>query len=144
IRVLLVEDDKYFNKLLSDRLALEKCEVVSCLDGAHAWETIKESKFDVLLCDMLLPKIMGAELITKIRNDGQQKSLRIIAMSGIYKDQLQIQEFTALHQLEGYWTKPFNIDELIQAILRPDERKVETASPLIAGDLKNTCLEELV
>lgn len=117
-RVLVVEDDKYLNKLISDRLSLEGFEVKSVLDGETAFYELKGSErpYDILLSDMLLPKMMGAELFSKIREDGILPSLKIVAMSGIYKDPQQIQEISNLHQLTGYWVKPFSLDELISTL----------------------------
>lgn len=141
-RVLIVEDDKYLNKLLSDRLSLEGYDVKSVLDGETAFLELKRSDvpYDILLSDMLLPRMMGAELFTKIHEEASFKNLKIFAMSGIYKDALQIKEISNLHQLAGYWVKPFSMDELISKLNGTPtipEAKLQT------GLLSDTSLEKL-
>ncbi len=119
-RILIVEDDKYLNKLLTDRFILEGFKVDSTLDGESAWRLLEseqptENSFDILLCDMLLPKMMGAELFAKI-HESEIKRPKLIAISGIYKTPSEIEGLSQLYQLEGYWTKPFDIDALISFI----------------------------
>jgi CheY-like chemotaxis protein len=150
LRVLVADDDKYLNKLVSDRLSLEEdVEVVSCLDGENALKTLQEyssldKPFDLLLCDMLLPKMMGAEVFTRIREDEEKfKNLRIIAISGIYKDEQQIKELTALHQLEAYWTKPFDLDHLVASIIKKEAAPTTWKASLSSGFLKETSIERL-
>src|SRR5690349_9560402 len=110
-KVLLVEDDRYINKLISDRLSLEGFEVESVLDGESAWTSLNRANehdmpFDFLLTDMLLPKLMGAELLNRVRDNRDLDALRIIAVSGIYKDPTQITELSRLYRVERYFTKP--------------------------------------
>lgn len=149
-RVLIVEDDKYLNKLLSDRLRLEGFDVASTLDGESAWLELTEAAgseraFSIVLSDMLLPRMMGAELFTKIRESNDFNDLRLIAMSGIYKDPAQIEAITALHNLEGYWTKPFDMNGLVRAL--QGEQASESELPIeeqLTGFLKDTSIEQLL
>lgn len=142
-RVLVVEDDKYLNKLLSDRLSLEGFQVKSVLDGESALHALKEGAetFDILLSDMLLPRMMGAELFTKIHELEKFPDLKIFAMSGVYKDPLQIKEISQLHRLEGYWTKPFDIDTLIASLSGKSISKESQTSN--SGDLSGSSIEKL-
>jgi CheY-like chemotaxis protein len=140
-RVLVVEDDKYLNKLISDRLSLEGFEVYSALDGETALQQLKrpDASFDILFSDMLLPRMMGAELFSKIREEGVLPELKIFAMSGIYKDAQQIEEISGLHGLAGYWVKPFAIEELIASL----SGKESTNAKPTEGLLSETSLEIL-
>ncbi len=145
-RVLIVEDDKYLNKLLSDRLKLAGLDIHSVLDGFSAYKALEEAAvagehFDFLLTDMLLPQMMGAELFTRIREDERFEKLRLLAMSGIYKDPQQIEEITALHALEAYLTKPFDVDALIAHL---QGHAVESTAPQSdSGDLTDRPLERI-
>jgi DNA-binding response OmpR family regulator len=96
-RILIVEDDKYLNKLITDRFILEGFEVQSVLDGESAWDLLSraqgsEKPFDVLLSDMLLPRLMGAQLFAKAQEVQKTHPLRLIAMSGIYKNPAETDE----------------------------------------------------
>ena len=145
-KILLVEDDKYLNKLLSDRLSLEGFQVSSVLDGETAWvrllEATQHQAYEVLLLDMLLPRMMGAELLTKIRESGDFPDLKIHVMSGIYKDQQEVKDISELHSIQRYWTKPFQVDELIATL---GQRKPEGASRRsLKGTLGVTSVERLL
>ncbi|MBN8555814.1 MAG: response regulator [Deltaproteobacteria bacterium] len=120
-KVLIVEDDKYLNKLLSDRFSLEGFHVESVLDGQSGFDSISQahtsgSPFDFLICDMLLPQVMGAELFTKLKENQLSENLKMVAISGVYKDPNQISQLINLHGLHSYWTKPFDINELLSNI----------------------------
>lgn len=119
-RILVVEDDKYLNKLICDQLLLAEFEVESCLDGESAWKTLQdqpaERSFDAILVDMLLPKMMGAELLTKINESDQFGNLKKYAMSGIYKDPQEVDQISRLHGINSYWTKPFDLHALVSTI----------------------------
>jgi CheY-like chemotaxis protein len=145
-KVLLVDDDKYLNKLLNDRLSLEGFQVVSVLDGESAWKQLSQARdsspFDVLLLDMLLPRTMGAELLTQIRESELFPELKIHAMSGVYKSAQEIKEISELHGLKGYWTKPFRADDLISQ-LGNQQLKVSGSSHL-RGDLKTLSFERIL
>ena len=134
-KILIVEDDKYLNKLISDRFSLEGFDVISVLDGESGWFALEDAhrdnqKFDYLLSDMLLPKLMGAELFKRIRESDSFSNLKIIAMSGIYKEPKLIDEMKTIHGLEGYWTKPFSLDDLIVSI---GGKSMPGAAPELAG-----------
>lgn len=144
-RILVVEDDKYLNKLITDRLSIEGFSVESALDGAQAYEMLeaKQSspeKFDIVICDMLLPKLMGAELFAKIQ-DASFEHPRLIAMSGIYKTSPEIESLCQLYQIERYWTKPFDIEELVHSLAGKEPPKTRD---LPRGQMIDTSFEKLL
>jgi len=151
-KVLLVEDDKYFNKVLFDRLSLEGFKVSSFLDGESAWEDLERARlagedYDVIVSDMLLPRLMGAELFTRIREAAHYDKLEIIAISGIYKDVAQIQEISGLHALKAYLTKPFDLQSFVQIVSQSEVVPFSIQAPLedktSSGDLSQ-CKAEMV
>ncbi len=145
IRILLVEDDKYFNKLLYDRLSLEGFQIHSVLDGESAWQALETARelnepFELMICDMLLPRLMGAELFTRIRETENYTKLRLLAISGIYKDPLQIKEIASLHGLVGYWTKPFDLQKFVDFLKALPADESQTQNP--AEDTAASTAEE--
>jgi len=120
-RILIVEDDKYLNKLLSDRFLRDGFDVETALEGNAGWIKLVEADesnkpFNILLCDLLLPKLMGEELFKRIRASDSFKDLRLIAMSGIFKDEDQVKSFSEKYNLDGYWVKPFEFNDLVNSI----------------------------
>lgn len=141
-RVLVVEDDKYLNKLICDFLSIEGFHVESARDGESAWTLLSgDSSWDAVVVDMLLPKKMGAELLTEINETEGLQNLKKICMSGVYKDAQDVERLCHLHQLEGYLTKPFELAELL-ALLKGEEFQ-KSEAPLSKGDLKQSPLERL-
>lgn len=143
-RLLLVEDDKYLNKLLTDRLVLEGFDVFSALDGDTAWQELQSAQstdapYEIVVSDMLLPRMMGAELFSKIRERKDFERLKIVAMSGIYKDDVQVQELKKLHGLQSYWLKPFEIKDLVSELAG----KIAEAHSPQNGDLSQISTEKL-
>ncbi len=141
-RILVVEDDKYLNKLLSDQLMLRGHDVVSVLDGEIAWkQLLVHEDFDILVIDMLLPRKMGAEVLSELRQLNRPNDPRIIAISGVYKNASETQEISALYQLADYLTKPFSLDDFIAAV--EGEKKTGKQSFLMKGLLEDTPIEVL-
>ena len=141
LKVLVVEDDKYLNKLLSDHLLNMEMEVVSAIDGQNAWEKLQEAQkngqaFQMIVVDMLLPRLMGAELLTKINDQSEFDGLRRIAISGVYKSEDDINQIKMLHSVEAYLTKPFDLEYLSSAIL---QKEIQASSNQM---LKNGHLNE--
>jgi CheY-like chemotaxis protein/tetratricopeptide (TPR) repeat protein len=120
-RILLIEDDKYLNKLLSDRLMIEGHQVTSMLDGESAWTEFEQSCareefYDVVVSDMLLPRLMGAELFSNINQFKSTHRVRLIAMSGIYKNHDEIRDLTNLYNIEHYLVKPFSLQTFLATV----------------------------
>jgi two-component system, OmpR family, response regulator AdeR len=66
-RILLVEDDTFVRDLYSNVLAKSGYEVVTAVDGEHALEIAKEGKYDLVLLDIMLPKLTGLEVLTTFK-----------------------------------------------------------------------------
>lgn len=133
-KVLVVEDDKHFNKLFSDFLQLEGFEVVSVLDGDSAFTELETAyhsheAFDFLVADMLLPKKMGAHLFNQINELDRYSNLTRFAMSGIYKNQEEIQQIKILCGLQNYWTKPFSLEKAAQEMKNLGKSGSATETP---------------
>lgn len=133
MRTLVVDDDRYFNKLLSDHLILCDHEVQSCLDGETALELLEKAyeenrAFDLIIVDMLLPKLMGAELLTKINENARFDQMKKVAISGIYKDDTEIKQISMLHSIERYWVKPFDLEDFVHSLSEESKEKTSSES----------------
>ncbi len=142
-KILVVEDDKYLNKLICDQLLLHDFQVESALDGEAAWKILQEndpSTFEAILVDMLLPKIMGADLLTRINESQKFGDLKKYAMSGIYKDASDLEQISALHGITRYWTKPLDLNSLVDEI---SGGTIEKKTALLRGQLTETPIEKV-
>jgi len=144
-RVLLVEDDRYLNQLLSKQLALQGFEVDSCMDGEEAWNKLQSAptKYSSLVLDMLLPKLMGAELLSKLQEQSSAfENIQKIGISGVFKNEDEIRQIKQLHHLSAYLTKPFSIEELVAALRGEDLAPSDDLKR--SGHLLETPIEKLL
>lgn len=136
-RVLIVDDEKLIVKGLRFTLEQEGMEVDCAYDGEEAVEAAKVKEYDVILLDVMLPKITGFEVCQQIREFSTMPIIMLTA-KGDDMDKILGLEYGA----DDYITKPFNILEVkarIKAIMRRNTRKAladEEAKTIVFGDLK--------
>jgi DNA-binding response OmpR family regulator len=135
-RILLVDDEQSVQKLLSYPLRKEGYEVVPALDGEEALERCRGQNFDLIVLDVMLPKLDGFDVCRQIR---AQSSVPIIMLTA------KAEEFDKVLGLElgadDYITKPFSMREFrsrVKAVLRRSDllrEEQRDEEPLAAGDL---------
>lgn len=139
-RVLVVDDEKLIVKGIRFSLEQEGMEVDCAYDGEEALEKAKTKEYDMILLDIMLPKLTGLEVCQQIR---EFSSVPIIMLTAKGED---IDKILGLeYGADDYITKPFNILEVkarIKAIMRraqKEERKESSDKKLVIGDLKLDC-----
>jgi DNA-binding response OmpR family regulator len=131
-RILVVEDDPAILRGLSDNLGLESYEVVTAVDGEAGYRLAREASADLIVLDLMLPRLSGYELCRKLRSEGVTTPILMLTARGEEADRVLGLDLGA----DDYVTKPFSIRELlarIRAILRrtqpaaalPDEVRFE-------------------
>lgn len=139
-RVLVVDDEKLIVKGIRFSLEQDDMEVDCAYDGEEALEMAKNNKYDLVLLDIMLPKLTGLEVCQQIREFSDVPIVMLTA-KGEDMDKIMGLEYGA----DDYITKPFNILEVkarIKAIMRRTSAKPETpkkAQIVEAGDLKLDC-----
>ncbi|MDI6713606.1 MAG: response regulator transcription factor [Thermodesulfovibrio sp.] len=118
-KILIVEDEKEIADLMAYTLKKENFDVTVALDGETALQKLREKSFDLVLLDLMLPKIQGLEICKIIRNNPkmQKTGIIIVTAKGEEYDRITDLEMGA----DDYITKPFSPRELlarIKAILR--------------------------
>ena len=116
MRILVVDDEKIIVKGIKFNLENEGYEVECAYDGAQAIEIVRNVKIDLVILDLMMPKMDGLEACTRIR---EFSSVPIIMLTAKGEDTDKILGFE--YGADDYLTKPFNILELksrIRAILR--------------------------
>ena len=131
--ILVVDDEAEICELVSYNLSREGYRVVSEHDGEAGLERVFQSAPDLLVLDLLLPKMSGLEVLAAIRNEPRTRTLPVLVLTarGTEMDKLIGFERGA----DDYLTKPFSPKELVarvQAILRRT-RGDETAAPAKIG-----------
>ncbi len=130
-KILLAEDDKALSSVLSAYLAESGHEIKCAEDGAAAYEAYCKGSFDMLISDIMMPKMDGFELAREIRSSDRE--LPILFMSA--KDDKPSQLYGYKLGIDDYVTKPFDIDVLLMkvtALLR--RAKIEAEKEIRIGN----------
>lgn len=139
-KVLVVDDEKLIVKGIRFSLEQDGMEVTCAYDGEEALHLAQENKFDMILLDIMLPKMDGFEVCQAIREFSNMPIVMLTA-KGDDMDKILGLEYGA----DDYITKPFNILEVkarIKAIMRrtaASEPKEENSKVIESGDLKLEC-----
>ncbi|MBV6643516.1 MAG: sigma-54-dependent Fis family transcriptional regulator [Cyclobacteriaceae bacterium] len=81
-KILIVDDEKSIRETLKEILEYEKYQVSEAQDGEAAWEELSKNSYDVVLCDIKMPKMDGIELLDKAVNEGIDTPFIMISAHG--------------------------------------------------------------
>jgi two-component system response regulator VicR len=87
-RVLIVEDDPAILRGLVDNLRFESHDVVSATDGETAYRLARDQRPDVIVLDLMLPRMSGYEVCRKLRADGVQTPILMLTARGEEADRI--------------------------------------------------------
>jgi DNA-binding response OmpR family regulator len=117
LKILLVEDEPNMRLGLKDNLEFEGYEVDTAIDGVDGYEKIISNKYDLILLDVMMPKMSGFDVCKNARANGINTPIILLTAKGEEIDKIIGLELGA----DDYITKPFSIRELlarIKAIVR--------------------------
>jgi DNA-binding response OmpR family regulator len=136
-RILLVDDELSVQKLLTYPLRKEGYDVIPALDGREALERLREDNFDLVVLDVMLPRMDGFDVCRAIRS---RSTVPIIMLTA------KTEETDKVHGLElgadDYITKPFSVREFrsrVKAVLRRaalSQQEAQFEEPIDAGELQ--------
>lgn len=132
-KILVVDDTKNVQLLLTDFLSGQEFEVVTASDGREALDAVGTSNPDLILLDIMMPNMDGYQFITHLRKESNTPVIMITAKS---------QESEIIHGFDlgadDYITKPFRLRELLvrmRAVLRRSPSREDTKPLLVIGGL---------
>jgi DNA-binding response OmpR family regulator len=132
--ILVVEDEDKIRTALTDFLEFHDFKVTEAVDGLEAERIVAKKDFDLILLDLMLPKISGEQLCTKWRRDGLQTPVIMLTAKGQEKEKVTGLNLGA----DDYITKPFSLEELlarINAVLRRTDPARAVGQNFKFGDL---------
>ncbi|MDE6789169.1 MAG: response regulator transcription factor [Ruminococcus sp.] len=131
-KILLVEDDKELNKTVCTYLNKNGYDTVGCLDANDAYNEMYGNVFDLIISDIMMPKIDGFEFAETVRSLNQE--IPILFMTA--RDDFTSKQRGYRIGIDDYMVKPIDLDELllkIGALLR--RAKIANSKKLIVGKL---------
>jgi DNA-binding response OmpR family regulator len=110
-RVLLVDDELSIIKTVGKRLELEGYEVLTAMDGEEALAKARAEPVDLIILDLMLPKLSGEEVLRALKRDPQRKQIPILILTAkMHEDD----ERRAMGDgADGYMRKPFRAHEML-------------------------------
>jgi two-component system alkaline phosphatase synthesis response regulator PhoP len=131
-RILVVEDDLSILTGVSMNLRYEGYEVLQAQDGAQGLVLAVEQSPDLVILDIMLPKMNGYEVLSELRRRGQRVPVLLLSAKGMERDKVQGLDLGA----DDYVAKPFGVAELlarVKALLR--RRYGEEGTVIRFGDV---------
>ena len=132
-KILITEDEPEIREVLYNYLKNEGFEVDMASDGVQALAMFAENAYDLVLLDIMIPKIDGYNVCEVIK---KQSDVPVVFLSALSDDKSQIKGYDLM--ADDYVTKPFSIPVLVRkinALLRRNERTTAKEGIIIYGDL---------
>ena len=122
MKILVVEDEMRIRKLIRMILEKEGHSVWEAADGIEAQRLLTEVPFDVLVTDLVMPRLGGVELVMRIRRTASE--LRVIFVSGyVNMAASSFKNLTDAFGVAKCLQKPFQVSELVAAVYGPEIRR---------------------
>ena len=98
VKVLIVEDDKFLQKILITKFLADGFDVCSAADGEEALAVFQKEKPSLVLLDLILPKMSGFEVLTEMKLSSKSKKIPVIVISnlGQQEDIFRVKELGAI------------------------------------------------
>jgi DNA-binding response OmpR family regulator len=127
MHLLLVEDSRRLQKSLTAGLQRSGYAVEVASDGEAGLRYARHNPYDVIILDLMLPKIDGGTVLRTLRSEGQQTHVLILTAKGTVDDRIHGLRDGA----DDYLIKPFSFDELLARIEALIRRRYVTKNPVI-------------
>ncbi|UCD14885.1 MAG: response regulator [Candidatus Omnitrophota bacterium] len=113
-KILFVEDDLRYARIISMRLEINGYKVVCAQDGEEAFRKLRTEEPDLLLLDLMLPKIDGFEVCRLLKFEEKYKGLPIIILTAL--NHKKDRQKAVASGADAYFIKPFNLEALLVKI----------------------------
>ena len=130
MKVLVVEDDPGILRTVADNLRFEQYEVITATDGEAAYALHQKEQPDLIVLDLMLPRMSGLELCRKLRSDAVQIPVLMLTARSEEADRVRGLDLGG----DDYVTKPFSVPELmarVRALLRRS-----SSAPGVSGTIR--------
>jgi DNA-binding response OmpR family regulator len=127
-KILIVDDEEVIRQFLRNHLAKLGYEVKEAADGEQAIEELGKDDFDLLICDILMPKKDGWEVVKEVKSNSKTKQLPVILLTAKNEDSDMFKGYDL--GASYYMTKPFTKAQLLYGLRlmfndSPEEIRIE-------------------
>jgi len=113
-KILVVDDEEIIRKTIRIHLGKMGYESKEAIDGVDALKKLGEEKFDLLICDILMPKKDGWEVLKELRSDPSTKDMPVIVLTAKTRDEDMFRGYDL--GANYFMTKPFTKSQLFYGI----------------------------
>lgn len=113
--VLVVEDDVVFQKMYTQKLLSAGYQVLNAQDGEEALDIFKNNKVDLVICDIMMPRVSGTEFLAKMKKIPKGKNTPVIAWSNLALEEEKKQAL-ALGANEYLIKGTLSLDEVVEKV----------------------------
>jgi len=113
-RILIVDDEPEVHTVLGKMLVREGYAILSAYSAQEAFEKVKSSKPDLIILDIMMPKVSGIEVCNQLKADPDTKDILILIVSARDAQSDRIEGLT--HGADDYVSKPFHLRSLVRKI----------------------------
>lgn len=116
-KVAIIEDARFFREMIRDVLAPLDLMICEAADGREGLELVRRERPDLVILDLNLPGLNGYELMRMIRDDASLRSVRLLAMSGVYRKESH-QEAAEKAGADDFIGKSFTPETFLERVRR--------------------------
>lgn len=133
MKVLIVEDEEMLNNIIAKRLKVESIIVDQCYNGEDGLDYITTSSYDVIIMDIMMPKLDGLAVVRQMRAEGNKTPVLFLTAKDSLQDKVDGLNLGA----DDYLVKPFEFDELIARVYALARRsRNQAVEDILAGPLR--------
>ena len=131
MKLLLVEDEKDLSRALTKILTINNYEINQAFDGIEALDYIANYNYDLIVMDIMMPKLDGVSVVKRLREKGNNVPVILLTAKSEIEDKVLGLDSGA----DDYLTKPFMVKELLARIRALTRRKGEMIKPNTIGNI---------
>lgn len=120
-KILVIDDEEYLVKLLKSRLLIHRFEVITAAGSKEGLERVAQEKPDLIVVDVLMPEMNGAEFVKKIRETYSSDQIPVIVISA----QPDTKSLFSNSDISAFVNKPFQAEDFIHEIKKALQRSHE-------------------
>jgi CheY-like chemotaxis protein len=122
-RILLIEDDRFLRKAAEVRLRRSGYEVITAADGEEALAAVHTAAPDLILLDLIMPKLQGFEVLRRLKANDSTKAIPVVVLTNLSQD---ADRARAMEEgATGYYVKAdLSLDQMAETVAKALERSV--------------------